>query len=94
MADLLRLRPGIEPWRFPGNSAEGLGRARTPLHAPARWMCYDVLPKNDNGKIDRPRLREGFRSAESRPMKAQVEAPSPADVSGTDHRVSVAQARN
>ncbi len=57
---------------------------------PARWMRYDVLPKNDNGKIDRPQLREGFRSAESRPLKAQVEAPSPADVSGMDRRVSAA----
>ncbi len=55
---------------------------------PARWMRFDVLPKNDNGKIDRPRLREGFRNAESRPLKAQVEAPSPADVSGMDRRVS------
>jgi amino acid adenylation domain-containing protein len=27
---------------------------------PARWMRYDVLPKNDSGKIDRPRLKEGF----------------------------------
>jgi len=55
---------------------------------PARWMRFDVLPKNDNGKIDRPRLREGFRSAESRPLKTQIEAPSPADVSGMDRRVS------
>ena len=47
---------------------------------PARWMRYDALPKNDNGKIDRPRLRDGFRSAESRPVEAQAEAPSPADV--------------
>jgi len=57
---------------------------------PARWMRFDVLPKNDNGKIDRPRLREGFRSAESRPLKTQIEAPSPADVSGMDRRVSAA----
>jgi len=33
---------------------------------PARWMRYDALPKNDNGKIDRPRLRNAFLSAESR----------------------------
>src|SRR2546428_8433976 len=57
---------------------------------PARWMRYDVLPKNDNGKIDRPRLREGFRNAESRPLKAQGEAPSPADASGMDRRGSAA----
>jgi len=78
----------------PETLRKGLAGLVPPYMLPARWMCYDVLPKNDNGKIDRPRLREGFRSAESRPMKAQVEAPSPADVSATDHRVSVAQARN
>ena len=61
---------------------------------PARWMRYDVLPKNDNGKIDRPRLREGFRGAESRPVKAQVEAPSPADVGEMDRMISAAQIRN
>jgi len=62
-----------------------------PAHMlPARWMRYDVLPKNDNGKFDRPRLKDNFRSAESRPVKAQVEAPSPADVSGMDRRVSAA----
>jgi acyl-coenzyme A synthetase/AMP-(fatty) acid ligase len=66
-----------------------------PAHMlPARWMRYDVLPKNDNGKIDRPRLRDGFRSAESRPVKAQAEAPSPTDVSGMDLRVSAARVRN
>ena len=40
---------------------------------PARWMCHDVLPKNDNGKIDRPRLRNEFAGAEPRPGMAQVE---------------------
>ncbi len=27
---------------------------------PARWMALDALPRNPNGKIDRPRLREVF----------------------------------
>jgi amino acid adenylation domain-containing protein len=31
---------------------------------PVRWMSYDVLPKNANGKIDRPRLKERFLQAE------------------------------
>jgi len=57
---------------------------------PARWMRYDVLPKNDNGKFDRPQLRDAFRNAESRPVRAQVEAPSPADVGGMDRRVGAA----
>jgi amino acid adenylation domain-containing protein len=37
---------------------------------PARWMRYDVLPKNVNGKFDRPRLKECFLAAETRPVKA------------------------
>ena len=32
---------------------------------PARWLALDALPKNENGKIDRPALREQF--ARSRP---------------------------
>lgn len=31
---------------------------------PVRWMSYEVLPKNANGKIDRPRLKERFFQAE------------------------------
>ena len=31
---------------------------------PARWMRWDALPKNANGKIDRPRLRTEFERAE------------------------------
>jgi acyl-coenzyme A synthetase/AMP-(fatty) acid ligase len=27
---------------------------------PARWLALDVLPKNQNGKIDRPELRKRF----------------------------------
>jgi amino acid adenylation domain-containing protein len=32
---------------------------------PARWMSCTVLPKNANGKIDRPKLRELFLRAEN-----------------------------
>jgi len=31
---------------------------------PVRWMPYPFLPKNDNGKIDRPRLKDAFAQAE------------------------------
>ena len=31
---------------------------------PVRWMAYDALPKNANGKIDRPRLKDRFLQAE------------------------------
>src|SRR5437762_5111503 len=33
---------------------------------PARWVRYDALPKNNNGKIDRPRLKNAFLAAEAR----------------------------
>ena len=29
---------------------------------PARWMSFERLPKNANGKIDRPKLREEFQN--------------------------------
>jgi acyl-coenzyme A synthetase/AMP-(fatty) acid ligase len=29
---------------------------------PARWLAFDRFPRNANGKIDRPRLREVFES--------------------------------
>ncbi len=32
---------------------------------PVRWMAYPALPKNPNGKIDRPRLKELFLEAET-----------------------------
>lgn len=34
---------------------------------PARWLGLDVLPKNANGKIDRPALRQHFTDASSVP---------------------------
>jgi acyl-coenzyme A synthetase/AMP-(fatty) acid ligase len=27
---------------------------------PARWTQYDALPRNANGKLDRPRLKQEF----------------------------------
>jgi acyl-coenzyme A synthetase/AMP-(fatty) acid ligase len=33
---------------------------------PVRWMAYPALPKNTNGKIDRPKLKELFLEAETR----------------------------
>jgi acyl-coenzyme A synthetase/AMP-(fatty) acid ligase len=44
---------------------------------PARWMKFDVLPTNDNGKIDRSRLREQFASAETRRAKPGRQAMAP-----------------
>ena len=31
---------------------------------PQRWLRYDALPRNPNGKIDRLRLRTEFERAE------------------------------
>jgi amino acid adenylation domain-containing protein len=36
---------------------------------PVRWMQYSALPKNANGKIDRPRLKDCFFAAEREPAK-------------------------
>jgi len=58
---------------------------------PARWMRYDVLPKNANGKIDRPGLKNAFLCGESRPL--QVEIVTPAKASGMDHMVNAASGR-
>jgi amino acid adenylation domain-containing protein len=55
---------------------------------PARWMRYDVLPKNDNGKIDRPLLKNAFLCAE--PPQVQAEAHSPEKARGKDRTVSAA----
>jgi amino acid adenylation domain-containing protein len=78
------------------SSPEGVRRGlaeRLPGYMlPARWMRYDVLPKNENGKIDRPRLRDGFLSAESVPAKAQ--APSPENVGEMDRMVNPAFGRS
>jgi acyl-coenzyme A synthetase/AMP-(fatty) acid ligase len=46
---------------------------------PARWTAYDALPKNANGKIDRPRLKEAFARNES---DAQPESSSGGPTTG------------
>jgi amino acid adenylation domain-containing protein len=39
---------------------------------PVRWMRYDALPRNGNGKVDRPCLRGGFEQAEAQPAPASA----------------------
>ena len=51
--------------RRSARAARASARASAALPAymlPARWLALDVLPKNQNGKIDRPALRERFAS--------------------------------
>jgi len=42
---------------------------------PARWLRYDALPKNPNGKIDRSLLKATFARAEPCPVKTEAPAP-------------------
>jgi amino acid adenylation domain-containing protein len=39
---------------------------------PARWLALDALPKNQNGKIDRPNLREQFVRQQAERRKARA----------------------
>lgn len=57
---------------------------------PVRWMCVDVLPKNANGKIDRPRLRQLFLRAEPDPSKdgRDIDAPLPDPTSASSDRTT------
>ncbi|MGH9970445.1 MAG: amino acid adenylation domain-containing protein [Pyrinomonadaceae bacterium] len=51
--------------------AELRGRLRRTLPGymlPVRWLEFDSLPKNVNGKIDRPRLRELFQELSSQTL--------------------------
>jgi acyl-coenzyme A synthetase/AMP-(fatty) acid ligase len=76
-----------------GASAEslrrGLARLLPNYMLPARWRRYDALPRNPNGKCDRPRLRQSFLIAESHAK--EPEEPSPEHVDRPDRTPSVVQ---
>jgi len=59
---------------------------------PARWMHHDPMPKNANGKIDRPRLKNAFLAAESR--QTPRDAPSPHDTGEADRMIGAAPGRS
>jgi amino acid adenylation domain-containing protein len=65
----------------PNNLREHLKKLVPNYMFPARWTAYDALPKNANGKIDRPRLKERFILGElelSAPKSSSTAAtPSP-----------------
>ena len=41
---------------------------------PSKWMEFEQLPKNANGKIDRPRLRDHFLSGAAQPARSRQPA--------------------
>lgn len=45
---------------------QALGKALPSYMMPTKWLAYDLLPKNANGKVDRPLLREHFRQRDAR----------------------------
>jgi amino acid adenylation domain-containing protein len=59
---------------------------------PTRWLRYDVLPKNPNGKFDRPRLKEAFLRAEA--AWIHEAAPQSALASQSQRAVGAATARS
>jgi amino acid adenylation domain-containing protein len=50
----------------PSSLRKELGKLIPSYMIPVRWMVYSALPKNPNGKIDRPKLKELFLEAEIR----------------------------
>jgi acyl-coenzyme A synthetase/AMP-(fatty) acid ligase len=57
------LQPGSHS--APNALRKDLGKHLPSYMIPSRWMEYHTLPKNANGKIDRPKLKELFLKAET-----------------------------
>ena len=51
-----------------------LSRSLPVYMLPSRWLAFDDLPKNVNGKIDRRRLKELFEERPSAPPRAEATA--------------------
>jgi len=45
----------------PNTLREMLSKVLPNYMMPSKWMAFEKLPKNANGKIDRPKLREQFQ---------------------------------
>ena len=55
---------------------------------PVRWMQYPALPKNANGKIDRPRLKDHFFAAEREPARLEADSSSSLPSPGSGDQVA------
>jgi acyl-coenzyme A synthetase/AMP-(fatty) acid ligase len=51
----------------PAFLSKGLSGLVPAYMLPSRWMIFDRLPQNANGKIDRPKLREAFTEETRQP---------------------------
>jgi acyl-coenzyme A synthetase/AMP-(fatty) acid ligase len=60
----------------PQHLRQRLARVLPNYMLPARWIRCDRLPRNGNGKTDRPELRRRFLEAEEAPSEASVRAAS------------------
>ena len=61
----LRIAPAPGADLTPASLRQRLGR-HLPVHMlPARWMAFDRLPRNGNGKIDRASLKLLFERHET-----------------------------
>lgn len=59
-----------------GDLREHLKKLVPAYMIPVRWTAYEVLPKNANGKIDRPLLKQRFAQAEVQPSGTSNAQPS------------------
>lgn len=74
------------------NLRKDLARSLPAYMLPIRWARHEALPKNANGKIDRPRLKNAFLLAE--PRHARAEAPSSDDAGRADLMIGAASGQS
>ena len=55
---------------------------------PVRWMQFPALPKNANGKIDRPRLKDLFLATEQPPPALEITSSSSSPTPSTHERMA------
>jgi acyl-coenzyme A synthetase/AMP-(fatty) acid ligase len=82
--------PAPDRGASPENLRAGLAALLPGYMLPARWMRYEVLPKNANGKIDRTRGENESHRAEGAPAEGWLEARPPAIAAGTERVISSA----